>query len=191
MINNKAIKKIFGSNTRVKLLDLFFNNQDQQYYVREITRVIDEQINSVRRELNNLHQIGLIKKTEKNRKLYYSLNKKFEFYEALLAIFEKGYRPVRKKQKTLDWGQEISSIQDVMTTVYIGGQFMGVDGKVDLLLVGDNKNDLVSQWANNLEQKFDKTIKYVIISPEDFRYRQAVKDKFLTDFMESKVKKVY
>ena len=59
--NNTPIEKLFGSKTRAKLLELFFSNVNKSYYVREITRVIDEQINSVRRELINLESIGVIK----------------------------------------------------------------------------------------------------------------------------------
>ena len=53
------IDALFGSKTRVKLLGLFMNNPERSFYVREITRNIGEQINSVRRELANLvRQIG-------------------------------------------------------------------------------------------------------------------------------------
>ena len=54
------IDALFGSKTRVKLLHLFMNNPGRSFYVREITRLIDEQINSVRRELANMLQIGVI-----------------------------------------------------------------------------------------------------------------------------------
>ena len=55
------IDALFGSKTRVKLLHLFLNNPNRAFYVREITRKIDEQINSVRRELANMLNIGIIK----------------------------------------------------------------------------------------------------------------------------------
>ena len=54
------IDSLFGSKTRVKLLNLFLNNLDQSFYVREITRLIDEQINSVRRELANMVSVGVV-----------------------------------------------------------------------------------------------------------------------------------
>ena len=54
------IEQLFGSKTRVKLLYLFFGNPNRPFYVREITRKVDEQINSVRRELSNLLSIGII-----------------------------------------------------------------------------------------------------------------------------------
>ncbi|MEK7562001.1 MAG: hypothetical protein AAB541_04030 [Patescibacteria group bacterium] len=53
-------EQLFGSKTRVKLLSLFYSNPNRSFYVREITRKIDEQINSVRRELANLLSIGIV-----------------------------------------------------------------------------------------------------------------------------------
>ena len=53
------IEQLFGSKTRVKLLQLFLANPGRSFYVRELTRKIDEQINSVRRELSNLMELSL------------------------------------------------------------------------------------------------------------------------------------
>ena len=70
------VEKLFGSKTRAKLLRLFFENPEKSFYVREMTRVIDEQINSVRRELLNLEGIGIIKNETFDNKIYYSANTK-------------------------------------------------------------------------------------------------------------------
>lgn len=56
-----GFEHLFGSKTRVKLLSLFYNNPERPFYVREITRKVNEQINSVRRELQNLLNIGIVK----------------------------------------------------------------------------------------------------------------------------------
>ena len=81
------IDKLFGSKTRVKLLHLFLNNPGTPYYVREITRLVDEQINSVRRELSNMLSIGIITSDNSDNKLYYEVNQRYELYVALRAIF--------------------------------------------------------------------------------------------------------
>ena len=52
-------------------MELFYSNPNRSFYVREITRKIDEQINSVRRELSNLLNIGIITSDTNNNKLYY------------------------------------------------------------------------------------------------------------------------
>src|SRR5487761_1432565 len=94
------IEQLFGSKTRVKLLKLFYSNPNRSFYVREITRKIGEQINSVRRELSNLLNIGIITSDNTNNKLYYEVNQKFEYYEPLQQIFGGGVKKDMGKKKT-------------------------------------------------------------------------------------------
>ena len=84
------IEQLFGSKTRVKLLQLFYTNPNRSFYVREITRKIDEQINSVRRELSNMLSIGIISSETNNNKLYYEVNQDYEFYDPLFLMFGSG-----------------------------------------------------------------------------------------------------
>src|SRR6476469_7391986 len=84
------IEQLFGSKTRVKLLHMFYSNPNRSFYVREITRKIDEQINSVRRELGNLLSIGIISSETTNNRLYYEVNQKYEYYQPLQEIFGGG-----------------------------------------------------------------------------------------------------
>jgi len=93
------IEQLFGSKTRVKLLQLFCQNPNRSFYVREITRKIDEQINSVRRELANLLSIGIITSDNNNNRLYYEVNQSFEHFKALESIFgnKKGFKQTPKK----------------------------------------------------------------------------------------------
>jgi len=77
------VDQLFGSKTRVKLLKFFFANQDQEFFVRELTRLLDEQINSIRRELINLADVGVVGSATKDNKVFYSLNKKSLLYKGL------------------------------------------------------------------------------------------------------------
>ena len=81
------IEQLFGSKTRVKLLQLFYSNPNRSFYVREITRKIDEQINSVRRELSNLLNTGIISSDTNNNRLYYEVSQTYEYYKPLKEIF--------------------------------------------------------------------------------------------------------
>ena len=96
------IDALFGSKTRVKLLHLFLSNPGKSFYVREITRLIDEQINSVRRELANMLEVGVITSDSSDNKLYYEVNQRYEHYIALKAIFTGGSEQVliAKKEDT-------------------------------------------------------------------------------------------
>ena len=81
------VDALFGSKTRVKLLKLFLNNPSSSYFVREITRLIDEQINSVRRELSNMLKIGIITSESVDNKLFYKVNQKYPYFIPLRVIF--------------------------------------------------------------------------------------------------------
>lgn len=85
---DRKIQNIFGSQTRYKLIKLFILNPGSSFYVREITRIIDEQINSVRRELANLNGSGLVLSKSRNNKLYYYLDKKNKLVLGLECIFK-------------------------------------------------------------------------------------------------------
>jgi len=52
--------KLFGSKTRVKILKLFLSKPGERFYIRQIARDLKLQLNSVRRELENLEQFGLL-----------------------------------------------------------------------------------------------------------------------------------
>src|SRR3954467_14383534 len=88
------VEQLFGCKSRVNLLQLFYSNPNRSFYVREITRKIDEQINSVRRELSNLLSIGIIVSENTENKLYYEVNQKYEYFDPLQQIFGGG---VKKK----------------------------------------------------------------------------------------------
>lgn len=52
--------KIFGSNSRVKIMKHFLLNPEKNSYIRQLSRDLDLQLNSVRRELENLEKFGLL-----------------------------------------------------------------------------------------------------------------------------------
>jgi len=54
------LEKLFTSRSRSKIITLFMLNPNEDMYVREITNKVQENINSVRRELSNLEDMGLL-----------------------------------------------------------------------------------------------------------------------------------
>lgn len=89
-INEKAMykpKKLFGSGTRVKILNLFFQGKPEtELYGREISRRTGTQINAVRMELKNLEQLGILKARLDYPKILYRINEKSERVENLRGL---------------------------------------------------------------------------------------------------------
>jgi DNA-binding transcriptional ArsR family regulator len=88
MYNVYMSEQLFGSKTRAKLLELFVTNPGRAFFVREITRRVDEQINSVRRELANLQDVGIVTSENKDNKLFYKANEKSRYFSGLARLFD-------------------------------------------------------------------------------------------------------
>ncbi len=173
------IEQLFGSKTRVKLLHLFYSNPNRSYYVREITRKIDEQINSVRRELANLLSIGIIKSDNNNNRLYYEVNQAFDYHEPLTQIFGKGVvvdssSPAKSENKS-----ELQELGNVKLAFYTGQFTRDESAGVDLVIVGDVNNTQVEKYVESLEKKEGKEVRYAVMTMDEFIYRRQVNDRFI------------
>ncbi len=169
------LKSLFSSNTRVKLLQIFLLNTEEEYFIRELTRKIDEQINSVRRELDNLKKIGLLKARNKNRKKFYHVNKDFILFTELKSIITKCFNSEHNISKYLN------TLGDIEVLIFTGVFVDNKNSKVDIIIIGDiNKLKLENFLKKELRRD---DIRYSIISKEDFIYRLNFKDRFISEIL--------
>ena len=188
--NSSPTEKLFGSKTRAKLLRLFFENPEKSFYVREMTRVIDEQINSVRRELLNLESIGIVKNDTFDNKVYYSANNKHPFYRPMIDIFSKKIDTSREKDiKETTWETYTRPNKNYLKGLIVTNRLPGQDG-IDLLIIGNDKTKKLTRWAEVVEKRQGKPINYVIMSADDFKYRRSVHDRFVEDILEMEITEI-
>jgi predicted transcriptional regulator len=170
------LKALFSSNTRVKLLIIFLKGEDNEFFIRELTRLLNEQINSIRRELNNLKKIGLLKCRSRNRKKYYSVNPDFLLLEDLKSMVEKCTDPKKELVRKM---QKLGKIDLVL---FSGAFVNSASQQIDLLVVGDmDKEDLTDLLRQ--ESKQEKDIRFAYLSRDDFLYRIKLNDKFIVDML--------
>jgi predicted transcriptional regulator len=186
------IDALFGSKTRVKLLHLFLNNPNQPFYVREITRKIDEQINSVRRELSNMLEVGIITSDNSDNKLYYQVNQRYEYYVPLRAIFgdikidTNNISIAFENDSAKEYEQIIKSVSGLRLAVFSGVLVKGSSALVDILLVGNVAVAKVKSLIRHIEKTEGRAINYTVLPYDEFYYRLSVRDKFITEILGSK-----
>jgi len=188
------IEQLFGSKTRVKLLQLFLSSPNRSFYVREITRKIDEQINSVRRELANLLNVGIIVSDTTNNKLYYEVNQSFEHYAALKSIFggsrrfDSGYDDTASTKGTEGTlkPDSLKTLGHVDLILYTGQFTRDESSGIDVLIVGDVNNNAIEKYILQLESQEGKEIRYVVMPTKEFNYRRQIKDRFIITVISSK-----
>lgn len=172
-------------------MQLFYSNPNRSFYVREITRKIDEQINSVRRELSNLLNIGIITSDTTNNKLYYEVNQKYEFYDPFSIIFggttkKRATRSKAAATATPNEEDDMKALGHVELAVYTGQFTRDESTGVDLVLVGDVNMNAVTKYIAELEAKEGKDIRYTVMKLSDFKYRQQIKDRFVSQLAKAK-----
>lgn len=186
------IDALFGSKTRVKLLHLFLNNPGKSFYVREITRLIDEQINSVRRELSNLMDVGVITSSNADNKLYYEINQLYEYYAPFKAIFaDQKSEAVAGKQKAVahapaEWSSSLQKLHGARVVVVAGALVSGSASPLDLLVVGDVASQKVTDLVKLIEANELRELTYTTMKYDEFYYRLSVHDRFTSAMLTNK-----
>ena len=155
------IEAIITSKTRRKLLSLFLTNPKTKFYVRELERETNENINSVRKELDNLEKISFLIKERSANAVYYHVNENFLFYRELRSIIKKTnpYHHLLSELK-----DDIKSKFSQLASIVLFGSFardeINKDSDIDLIVIAGN---LPKDW-----RKRDKIA--LEIEKNGFRY---------------------
>ena len=173
------LEKIFSSKTRVKVLTLFLRNPGESFYVRELTRKLKERINSVRRELDNLSRLGLLKSTNKDQKKYYRVDPNFHFLDELRALFLKA--TAAPKEKMAEQLKRLGQIDYAC----LSGTFTRSPSRVDLFLVGKVREEKIKNFVKKLEREQEQEINYTVMDKSEFNYRKELGDNFLATILDN------
>lgn len=176
----QSLQDIIISKTRVKVLELFLTQPEEMYYVREITRKTKEEINAVRRELDRLMGVGLLRSEQRGNRLYYSVNEKYVFFQELQQIVVKDTglgKKVRKLRKKLG----------TVNFVMFSGTFVRrkpvAQGEVDVLVIGDIVLQELEALIKAEQEQLGREINYAVFSMEEFEFRKQRRDPFIMDVL--------
>lgn len=184
------LEHLFGSKTRLKLLRIFFRDPQRPFFVRELARMIDIQINAVRREIELLLEMSMIKEAQHiapdshesgaTLRKYYQVNTACIVYQELLALL--------LKEQVMGEEQFIKDIENKvgpLRLLLLSGRFTQ-DSKAptDLLLVGDLKQRSLAKLIQDYELEFGFEIRYTAMTEQEFIERRYVMDKFIFSLFE-------
>jgi hypothetical protein len=192
------LEKLFGSKARVKILKLFLIHPAEKYYIRQLSRDLKLQLNSVRRELENLENFGILTSDVKDNpqaeagagepepatgqeKKYYRANPNFVLFDEIKALIVKAQILYEK-----DFVKKLEAIGKVKLLVLTGIFVNNPNTMIDILLVGKiNKVKLV-RLIKELETELGREINFTLFNPQEFKYRRDITDIFLYGILESR-----
>lgn len=187
------LEQLFGSKIRVKLLRLFLANPNKKYFLRELARILGAQINSVRREVENLASLGILKevlsaksdeagedeKGDNIQKKYFQADKEFPLFSELKSLVLRAHLIIKSGilREIMDEG---NIYYLVLTGLFVNTD----DSSTDILIVGKVKKERIEKIVNKFEKDLDRSINYTIMPRSEFNYRREITDRFLYNILE-------
>ena len=87
-MSDKKLGKLFGSKVRAKIISIFLRYPEEQFYSRQLERMVKVQLNAIRRELQNLKKLGIIEKGEKSKQFsFFKIKRDFALFNEFKKIF--------------------------------------------------------------------------------------------------------
>lgn len=179
--------KLFGSRSRVKLLEKLViedtvSKSGVGFFIRELCRDTDEQINAVRRELMNLEHLTILKSYEQNKKKYYSMNRNCVLYNEIREMFLKAYNVMTPIKEFFKWRKNLDLV--TISEAILDFRNENTNNIVDIFIIGELDK---IEFNNFLEKSFfGKKVKYAIMSLEDFTNRLEYNDKLVLSILAQK-----
>ena len=176
------IARVFRSKTRKELFRLYFTNPDNEYYLRELERILGIPVSMIRTELTRLEDDGIFRSRKKGNLAYYSLNKSYPLFEELKSIVFKTIGVQGLLKETL---KKIRGI----AVAFIYGSFAkkGEDARsdIDLFLIGKINESRLLREIRKLEETLKREINYSVSTEDEFKKKAKEKDPFLMDILEN------
>ena len=158
------LQELITSKTRVHLLFMFFLNQENVSYLREIAHVLNESTNSLRQELIKLEDLHLLVSFKLGNKKFYRANISHTFFPEIrnLLLKEIGFDSI----KLLLY----RDILDLSEIYVIGSYAQGINSNIiDLLLIGQQlDNNQISTVIREVELIVKKKIRFLILKNNEF-----------------------
>ena len=143
--------ELITSKTRLRLLIKFFISQANRGYLNGLATEMGESTNSIRKELNHLHDAGYLNKIKNENKIEYQANSKHPLFEVLRKVVLK-HLGLEDVVETV-----LNRMGNVQKIILVGDYAQGNDtGNIEVFLIG---KDLNMGYINQLEKKIEKLIK--------------------------------
>jgi len=174
------LSDLITSKSRVKLLNVFLCYPSEMFHVRELVRRTGDEINAVRRELAHLEKKGLLSKEPRANRVYYYLNKNYEFYYDLLRI---GSKTIGLGNGILKNKVKLGRVKYAMFSGRFARRLPKGPEDVDLLVVGSIVLPELALLVREEEKRLDTEINYTVMTEEEFEFRKKKRDPFILSIL--------
>ena len=174
------LENIIPSKTRRKILELFFQKPNENFYLRRVVRELNEKVNAVKRELDILVEEKLLLKEKRLNKVFYTLNKNYLFYDEFLRIFTKSGPILQMIYKNLS---RLGKIKYISVSSRFAKRLPVKEEEIYFLYVGAIVLKELEILMKKAEEIFQAPINYTVMTEEEFVFRKKNNDPFIWRFL--------
>jgi predicted nucleotidyltransferase len=175
---------LLNTKLRKKLLTYSFTHPGEDYYVRELSGLIEEDPGNLSRELRVLEEEGLYTSVTRGRVKLYSLNNKYPLFRELKKIIFKT-EGVEGSLKVI-----VGRFKGISLAFVYGSYAREREKKtsdIDLIAVGKFPRNEFTRDIRNLESKLGREINFTIYTREEFEKERKKEGGFLNLILKGRV----
>ncbi|MDI6808217.1 MAG: nucleotidyltransferase domain-containing protein [Candidatus Eisenbacteria bacterium] len=175
---------LLNTKLRRKLLTYSFTHCDEEYYVRELSSLIDEDPGNLSRELRRLETEGLYTSFTKGKLRFYSLNKRYPLFKELKEVIFKT-EGVEGSLREL-----VLKYKGIALALIFGSYAKNREkatSDVDLLIVGELNENRFTRDVRDLESRLNREINFTIYTEEEFNEKKKKEGCFLNFVIKDKI----
>jgi len=172
------LNKLFSSSIRAAVLSLLLNSPDEQFYVREIAKLLRKNPSGVKRELDNLERMEIVTSQRIANLKYFRANVESPLFAELKSLITKSLGlPGALKTVLRAAGAKAAFIYGP----YAEGE--NVESVKILVIGADNP---VDKEFKSLMKKFGYTIEWIEMEEDEYKRKRRKKDPSLMRILSGK-----
>lgn len=161
------LKNILISKVRIRVLEQFFFNPATPYHVRGLVRILDEEINAIRRELLNLEAAGILKSEKQTNKIVFHVVPGNPLVEDLRNLILKSSDLGKKLLKVTKESGKTECV--IMTESFLTNTYNDPND-VDLLFIGDIDVRKLAAGMKDIETELNRELRFTVMTAQDFDF---------------------
>ena len=176
------LESLYISKSRIRreLLALFYTNPGQKYYLRELSRLLDCSVGSLRRELLKFQEDGLFLTERRGNLVFYSLNTGHPLYGEMKGIVAKTVGVVGSLKQAL---KSVPCVQ----VAFIYGSFASnrenPTSDIDVFIIGDASLMELSKVLRGVQKRLMREINTTLYARDEYLKRKAEGGGFIEDIL--------
>ena len=161
------LETLLGSRLRANVLGWLFSHPDERYFVRQLTKLVNEDSTNVSRELARLEKSGILISTAEGKQKYYQANRESPLFDELHGLIVKTAGVADVLRSALAPAREQIKLAFIFGSIAVGNERRSSD--IDVMVVGAVSFGRVVSLLSPAEGQLRREVNPVVYPVAEFK----------------------